>query len=538
MKTLINRYKLFKRLSREIINIFQSKKTETKEVDTKYSKILFCPMNASQVNTLRESLIAEYCKKKGAENIFLFQKEKLSFSFYYKNSITYLSYIFKLKQNIQFVKKLGFKVYLAKSVDTKPTLKFSDVIKNKDDFHHFKYQGIQIGDLILADTIRTIQCPEPLWDNAEFLDLLEKAFDSAIKLFYSYQKTIEDNNPDKIVMSHGIYSLWGILFRIARQKNIAVDVYNGSYRKNTLRMYHNVPNAPMPMHNWKLLKDKPLTNQEIQIVDDYLKSRKTQKNDNIKLFDDEDFKDLEFENFIKKAKKTNGKIACAYANIAWDAYAFTGVLIFENMMDWLEKTIQYYIEHSNHYLIIKSHPVESIFNVPEPYRIKAFVNKFDLPDNIYFLDEYSKIKPFELYDIIDFGIVNISTVSIEMALMGKTVITSGPGGQYSNKGFTVDPNSIEDYNEKLKNILNDSIDFKPDKDMAKRYLYFRFFKEAIPFNVVNLENVHYIEKLNFKSEKEFMNNQYMKILGEGVLNDGSFILSTSSIQNQLNIDPI
>lgn len=531
MIEIYKRNLLLSKLTKKVRNVFR---TSTSGVYNKQKTILFCPVNASQVNTVKESLIAKHCEPKGAIPILLYQKQFLKFSFDYKNFITYLVYLLKLKLVLKFPNSLKIQIYQTKRVNVKDySDMFEELLKDQINFYQFNYKGIQLGDLILADTIRFLQAFGPEWEDEKFIILLKKSFLSAIKLVHIYDKAIEDIKPDKLVMSHGIYTTWGALFRLARLKLIPVDVYGGSYRKNTLRFYHNVPNAPMPLHNWKLFENVALSETELTLVDDYLSSRDNQRKDNISLFKEEsNSNDSNLDSFINRAQKMNKPVSCMFTNIAWDAYAFTGEKVFAGMMDWIAETMRYFISNDSGYLIVKAHPAEAYFNVPEKYRIRTFLNSFPKADNIYLLDEFSNVKPFHLYEKIDFGLVNISTVALEMGLKGKKVLTSGPGGQYAQKGFTIDPSSKADYFNKLGDLIGNRSVFVPDIKMAKRYLYFRFFREAIPFNIVDLENIYKISDLNINTEEEFINNSYMEVISRGIMFDEQFLLGSPLIEKK------
>ena len=105
-----------------------------------------------------------------------------------------------------------------------------------------------------------------------------------------------------------------------RNRGIAVDVYGSSYRKNTLRFYHNAPNAPFPSGEWDDYRLTPLVDNEMQIIDSYIESRETQRDDNISLFDDRNEVPDYLVRFLENHK--DKKVFCLFTNIAWDAFAF------------------------------------------------------------------------------------------------------------------------------------------------------------------------------------------------------------------------
>ena len=196
---------------------------------------------------------------------------------------------------------------------------------------------------------------------------------------------------------------------------------------------------------------------------------------------------------------------------------------FNTMTDWIAYTIDLFRNKPDATLIVKAHPAENFHKVPEKYRVKSYIPK-DLPDNIIFLDENARVKPFDLYPLIDLGLTYISTVALEMAILNIPVLTAGVGGQYSNKGFTIDPDNIDDYRKKIDEIISNKLKYKPNVETAKRYLHFRLFKESHPLNVINLDGYN-IESFKFKSCEDLKpgNDKTLDILCNGFLNDDNFV---------------
>jgi hypothetical protein len=526
---MLNRKKNYKQLSKKIKTIFKNSVRESNDI--KYDNVIFCPINSSNINTVKETFLGKFCELKGANVKFLLQESTPPFILRSNKTLESLNYRFKIKSNRKFIESIGLTPVIIRKKNIKPPIIFSELVKNKSSFHKFKYKDVQIGDLIIADTIRYFLCPYPLWNDKDFLKLLKKNFNFAIQLFESYSDFLEEEKPDKLIMSHGIYINWGLLFRIARQKNIPVDVYGVSYRKNTIRFYHNLPNAPWPESEWPKFKNIQLTENQKDIVYRYLRTREDQKDDNIVLFNDSQSNlKSKLDEFIKQAKIKNHKICTLFTNISWDAYAFSTKSVFETMEDWLRENIEFFLQNQNNSLIIKAHPSEVFFNVPKEYRVSNIVNEYKLTSNIFFIDEYQNLKPFDIYPYTDIGLLNISTVTIEMALKNKIVLTSGAGGQYSNKGFTIDPIDKNDYFTKLNNLLLNKLIFEPNIDLAEKYLFYKFFREAIPFDLLKSDGLFEKLYINYKNDKQFFNNPYIQKITEGILNDEDFILNPNLIE--------
>jgi hypothetical protein len=394
------------------------------------------------------------------------------------------------------------------------------------DIENLSYKGIELSDLVIASSVRYFFCNGPEWGNLEFLNKARQFARTAVVLTNIYELILDEHKPDKIVCSHGIYVSWGTLFRMARKKNIPIDIYGASYRKNTLRFYHNIPQAPFPDGEWDRYKDIPLNAEQEAVVDNYFKSRETQKEDSIVLFDENSKLPDRLKNFISDSKAQKRTLFCIFTNISWDSFMYRKeTKSFNNITEWLLDNIAAFRDKKNVDLIIKAHPAENNHNVPDKYRIKNCIPEH-LPENIYFIKEDANVKAFDLYKHIDYGLVYTSTVCLEMALFNIPVLSSGVGGHYEGKGFTMDPQDRNKYFEVLNDLVNGNCSFTPNIEAAKRYLYFRFFREAIRNNLIELDGFN-IKRINFNGARAlaYSRNKSLDIITNGILNESTYINS-------------
>jgi hypothetical protein len=348
----------------------------------------------------------------------------------------------------------------------------------------FSYRSIPLGDLIVSSSVRILLSMGPEWDNPVYRTLVDDLFSTAVDLVDAFYAILEDYQPDRVVLSHAIYLSWGIAFRVARQLNIPVLVYNGSYRRNTLRMYLNAPNAPFPEAAWPQFQRVELKSNELQWTNDYLKGRFELKDESHDLFGS-GTTSTPLQVFIEKAKREGKKLAALFTNMSWDAYSFSGEGIFDSMTAWANETLEFARAHPDLYLIFKIHPGEVYWKVPEKYKIRHHLTS--LPENVFLLTETDRIKPTTFYPYLDFGLINISTVAIEMAYLGLPVLTSGAGGHYDGRGFTLSPASRQEYFDHLALLTAGDHDFVPDGTQLRRYVFYRFYREAIPFEPLDMQ---------------------------------------------------
>jgi hypothetical protein len=505
--------------------LFSGSVDESKKKDM---KILFCPFNSTILNMARESIIASSCQQRGAQIEFLqydlltkhndFQTDKSMFQLgiYYK-----IGRLFYRINRLKVVRFSEYKPYQNVNAITDEIAKLS-----VEEMKSFKYLDIEVGKYAVASSIRNELSPEPLFDDPEFVDMIRSYLLTACIITDTFHRIVEQNKYDKIVTSHGIYVSWGLILDIGRKLGIDVDVYNGSYRKDTVRVYKNLPNAPFPLAEWPQFEKQTLSTEEVQIIKDYTQTREDQREDRVTLFEgDVEYNDL--NEFIQKAKNENAKLATVFTNISWDAYAFSADAAFSSMIEWLQTTIELVKqrEKKDIYLIVKAHPAEEFRKVPDEYRIKQSVPK-DLPDNIFFINEKMSVKPFALYNHIDFGIIHISTVCIEMAMLNIPVLTSGANGHYSHKGFTIDPGSKEEYASMLDDLITGKLNFEPNIEMAQRYMYYRFFREAIPLAYITTQNDYMAIDLE-ASKKDTLSKAGLEVITDGIMEDAEFIFDWS-----------
>ena len=526
MKLLYKIYTLLKYYPKgKIKRLFRDIDVQIEGRDSiKHKNIIFCPFNPHQLNIVREGIWAHACRLRGAKvKMLSYDLDLPAIDFLPPGTKKDIRVSYYIVNKLYKILKLS-PVYLSKYEENTKNKEFTIKQYTPEEIINLKHKGIKLGDLVIASTIRFFYCNGPEWDNPDFLQKAREFSFTAIYLTELFGKALDDHKPDKIVSSHGIYVSWGTLFRVARAKGIPVDIYSGCYRKNTLRFYHNTPNAPLPEGEWELFKDRKLSKDETKKIDDYILTRDTQSEDIISLFSDDSKLPDKLRIALLEARRDNKKICGLFTNISWDSYMYKkDDSTFSDMVEWVNENITYFAERTDSILIVKAHPVEQYYNVPNKYRIKSGIAK-ELPGNIIFLDEFANVKPVDLYNYINIGLVYISTVSLEMALRKIPVLTAGVGGHYSDRGFTIDPGTKAEYFKILEDLVNDKIEYVPDIDRAKNYLFFRFFGEALENSLLNIENFK-IKEYKFNSIHDLLPGKHkeLDIICNGILNDSKFI---------------
>jgi len=174
---------------------------------------------------------------------------------------------------------------------------------------------------------------------------------------------------------------------------------------------------------------------------------------------------------------TSKPVAIVFSHILYDLVYFYGSDLYPDYEKWLVETIRMAIENPNIEWIIKLHPsnvwrreLESLLS-GRTLEEKLIEEHFSmLPSHVHILKSDSKISPLVLMQIATYGVTVRGTAGLEMAALGKIVITGGTG-RYEGRGFTIDPSTIEEYEKLIRNLHRLT---KPNPDatiLARKYAY-------------------------------------------------------------------
>ena len=92
-----------------------------------------------------------------------------------------------------------------------------------------------------------------------------------------------------------------------------------------------------------------------------------------------------------------------------------------------------------------------------------------MPENVTVLEPDSEINSWALYDLCDLGLVHTTTAGLELALQGKPVVVASDT-HYRGKGFTIDPDSYENYEKALVDVSDQNMTAN-QRQLARKYAH-------------------------------------------------------------------
>jgi len=395
--------------------------------------------------------------------------------------------------NYNFLEKLGFKVNIfTKFLDKTDFEKINQEMKNLDIKKNYTYNlSINLYEHALSNTLRYFAKGNLTGEKFEN-EIFKRFYYSCLVTYFAFKKLIKKNNYSKIVMSHGIYCPHGIINDICKSNNIPTYIYIPSYRKKTFVISKNdTYHKTMISSETKYFK-KPLDSDQEKVLKKYINGRMTGKYDWI-WFNKEN--NLNIDDIIKKNNiNINNNIFLLLTNVVWDARLHYKNNCFENILDWIFTSIDFFIKNRDKTLIIRIHPAEITGSVKSRQKVfDEIIKKYkNLPSNIIIIKPECSDSTYKLIELSNCVLVHSTKAAIEAAYFGKRVIVAGEAW-IRNKGFTLDPKNKCQYLEYLSGEIKELN--KDEVELAKSFAYYFFFKRMIKIPEINIttKNSFYLD---------------------------------------------
>lgn len=318
--------------------------------------------------------------------------------------------------------------------------------------------------------------------------------------------------PKAIVSSMGVYSAWYPIFHYFKKngnrfKQFSLTQFNlSAFFFNEYQLY---PSLNRFKKFLKSRKNKNLNKNENLILSKFINKRfkgssKIFINDN---YFNKKYKSLkEISNLLNIDKKK--KNIFLFTNVFWDVAVADRGLVFKSVLDWLFYTIDLLKNNKDFHIYIKPHPSEftsseSLIGIEELIKLKYK----ETISNITFVKAEYKIKPYDLKQFIDLAVVFNGTLNLEFMLQKIPVVACGLSPTHGMK-LTKEISTVPQYKKILidKNFNFSNFVVK-DYNKLKKFSYFYFIKNSIPWKYSNKVWGENFKKFNFLSLKKLNENK-------------------------------
>jgi hypothetical protein len=318
----------------------------------------------------------------------------------------------------------------------------------------------------------------------------------------AYEQILNTKQFCRVISNDSYYGMWAILESLCKIRKIP---YYSHWPVSRDRICFAYADASMNLDfcvSWQSFASQPLSIEQKSKVQNWLNGN----NRNL-LINTHNLQSHQNQTFLLEQLDTNKPTALLPSNVIWDLAALNKQILFTDMIDWISSTINWFRDHPQYQLVIKSHPAEQNPSIPETReRVEIALQEREviLPDNVFLLSPKVNVTAYDLLPYVKVGLVHTTSVGFEMAAYGLNVITTGKA-PYRGFGFTHDPESQAEYFNLIERSLNDQLNCDPEHqiDLAYKFIAFYQFHYYMKLNLFENEWGQ-TPKLKIKSAKELM----------------------------------
>jgi hypothetical protein len=360
----------------------------------------------------------------------------------------------------------------------------TDLIKRVKAYH---YRGANLGQHALA-TVSAQTSDGRIRNDADLSRRLYRALRRSILLTDAAIRIVEEVKPSKVLSVEKGFVGTCEIFCAALAAGVDYVQWCSCHEPNSvmLKRYNqgNVREHPFSISNkgWRKILEMPPLSDELrqQVVSQfergYLQGDWFKYKNLVVELQQQDREDLIRQLELNPEKKT----AVIYSHILNDANLFYGDDLFEGgYEEWLVETVKAAQTNNKVNWVLKLHPANVSRNAKSSYigefgELVALKLAFGvIPDFLRIVYPNDKTSPFSFFKITDYGITVRGTVGMELPCFGIPTLTAG-SGRYSNKGFTIDSASAEEYINRIKAIQLVRPMSAQEIELGLRHAYFSF----------------------------------------------------------------
>jgi hypothetical protein len=422
------------------------------------------------------------------------------------------------------IERASFKKYWKKE-DLKNAIK---IVEGLNDYacSGFVYRNINVGEHAYSSTLRALG-RGTLLNDPFHIWLLRRQLIAGITIINMTERALDDIRPFRVMAVHGIYIDHGTTCEVARKKGYPIVVYSVPYRKDAIMLCHsNTYHRALITEPTSMWENRTFSPKMEKKLNNYVISRQRGTKDSITYHPNP----IEDRQSVTKALDLlpDKPIVSMFTNVIWDAQLYHSYNAFKDILDWLFKSVEYFIGRTDVQWVIRIHPAEvkATKKTEQPLANELKKRFNTLPPHIKIVKPESDLSSYSLVNMSTAAIIYGTKMGLEIALRGVPVIVAGESFN-RGKGFTYDVSSEKEYFELLDRVTELPENSDEMLSRAKRYAYHFFFKRQIdfPFLTGFVPGDRYSMKLTFNSLKELMpgKNKNLDIICRGILEGSEFI---------------
>ncbi len=301
-------------------------------------------------------------------------------------------------------------------------------------------QGLPLGRLVRI-SVAWFLSRGTLPDTPDVIETYRSFLISGTVVARGARAILDRTHPDRVFMLNGTFFAEQIMTALARQRGVACSSYEKGFIHDSIVVTSDTPAAHLkvPPGTWEGVRDTPLTEDELEAIDAYLRQRRLGVGvpNNFWRVRVDDVDRVRQELHLDAGRP----LVVMFCNILWDSAVLEREIAFPGMGDWVIEGIDWARRHPEIDLVIRIHPAEiRLQNHPTRERMADYISSHVpvLPANVRVVQADDPTSSYVFMDEASLALVYTSTVGVELAARGVPVITAADT-HYRGRGFTIDP---------------------------------------------------------------------------------------------------
>jgi len=431
------------------------------------------------------------------------------------------------KHGSKIYQSLGLQIHRYSEFVTPEEIKNAEVVSSTlpyKDISDYSIDGIAVGEHAMAGALR-FYAKGNLEGEPYAEQVLRRYFMASLLTTFATRRLLDTFNYKCVVFNHGIYVPQGLIGEVCRSMNVRVVNWNPAYRQKCFifshgdTFHHTLMSEPVS--KWENMKWDSHIEEKLML---YLKSRWHGTKDWISFQDnpEENLASIARQIGIDFSKPCIGMLT----NVIWDAQLHYPANAFQNILEWVLQTIDYFSKRPDLQLLIRVHPAEILGSLPSRQRIVDEINKSFpvLPVNIFIIPPENKASTYVAMLQCNAVIIYGTKTGVELTSTGIPVIVAGEAW-VRNKGITIDASSAEDYFNILTELPYKKSYDESTLERARKYAYHFFFRRMIPLEFMEPAKGNPPFKINIYSFEDLLPgySNGLDLICDGILKGTDFI---------------
>lgn len=347
-------------------------------------------------------------------------------------------------------------------------------------------QGLRLGEQARASVLRYFGKADLTSEPADLVLAAARRYAAgALTASVVAERALEELHPECMAGHHGVYVPQGVFGEVARRQSVRVANWGPSYRDRTIiysneDTYHRTL-IDEPVERWR---DRELTPEEEEELVAYLAARRLGRGDWTWVTPEAALRPelQERERLVAElGLDLERPVFGLLTNVLWDAQLYYEGHAFQDMLDWLWTTIDYFVDRPEWQLVIRIHPHEVKLGNRQPVAPEIERRYPHLPPNVTVVPHDHPYNTYGLMELCDAVLLYGTKTGVELAPFGQRVVVCGDAWS-KRKGFTFDVERVEEYGPLLERLAADRTGRLDDEQVrdARKYAYHYFFRRMIP----------------------------------------------------------